>query len=296
MSYGISMNTIYLKTTRAERKGTSLSIELKRVLSLLDGRSGSDDLARRAAPSLRTKWNELISELVKGGYIVSHPGADVPEDRSAPRSGTVASATDLAYEKLRAAERVIAKLEAAAAAQKAKSDIETVRVITTLEAAAAADKAKTDIEAKAKADNQQEAERVARTAELKTSLTVATEKAAAEIRQSEEEAARAHAELQAAVTAQEKLDTKAKSNAAAKIREQQNARSYAELEAAIHAAKARSDIVEKSKSELKSKNEMHVNHTHRLRELEIENEALKKLLVEAYVKIAALNAASGIKP
>ena len=290
------MNTIYLKTAKAEREGTKLSAELKRVLSFLDGRSGSDDLAKRAAPSLRKMWNELINELVKGGYIVSNPGASIePKNRSVPKSGAAASANDLAYQKLLAAERVIAALEAAAAADKAKSGIETERVIAALEAAAAADKAKSDLEAKAKTDTQQKVERAARTAELKTFFAVAKEKAAAEIKQLEQEAARARAE-QAAATAKERLDTEAKSKDEVKKREQENARTLADLEAAIHAAKTRSDIVEKSKSELKSKPGMHANDTLRLRDLEIENEALKKLLVEAYVEIAAIKATLGIKP
>ncbi len=290
------MNTIYLKTAKAERESTKLSIKLKRVLALLDGRSGSDDLARRAAPSLRKMWSELINELVKGGYIVANPGANIePKGRSVPKSGAATSASELAYQKLLAAEQVIAALEAAAAADKAKSHIGTERVIALLETAAAMDKAKSDLEAKAKADTQRKAERAARAAELKTFFAAAKEKAAAEVKQPEQEAAHAGAEMQVAA-ARERLDTQAKSDTGAKKREQENARAFAELETAIHAAKARSDSVEKSKSELKSKDEMHMNDTLRLRELQIENEALKKLLVEAYTEIAALKATLGIKP
>jgi hypothetical protein len=300
------MNTIYLKTAKAEREVAKLSVELKRMLSLLDGRSGSDDLAKRAAPSLRTVWNGLINELVKGGYIV-------------PKPETPASANDLAHKKLSAAERVVHALETAAAADKARSDSETERVIAVLETAAAADKKKSDVEVKAKAkaiqkndvvshdpsaaagsktnlDSDAKAERAARTAELKTFFAAAKEKAAAEINQLEQEAARTRANQQAAATAREMLDTEAKSNARVEKREQENARTHAQLEAAIHASKTRSHIEEKSKSELKSKNEMHANEMLRLRDLEIENEALKRVLVEAYVEIAALKARLGITP
>ena len=287
------MNTIYLKTAKAERESIKLSVELKRVLSLLDGRSGSDDLAKRAAPSLRKMWSVLINELVKGGYIVSNPEANIePNGKSVPRSGAAASASEVAYQKLLAAERVIAALESAAAADKAKAHIGTERVIAALETAAAAEKARSDLEAKAKADTQQQAERAARAAELKTFFAVAKEKGAAEIKHAEQEGARARAEMHAPAIAKERSDTEARFSTVAKKGEQEKARDLAELETAIHAAKTRSDIADKSKSELKSRNAMHVNDTQRLRDMEIEIEALKKLLVEAYTEIAALKATS----
>ncbi|MDO8991195.1 MAG: hypothetical protein Q7U91_16340 [Sideroxyarcus sp.] len=291
------MNTIYLKTPAAEREESKLSVDLKRVLSLLDGRSGSDDLAKRAAPSLRQRWGELINELVKGGYIVSNPRASIePKNKSVPKSRAAESASDSANHKLRAAEQVVTTLETAAAADKAKSHIEADRVIAALENAAAADKAKSDLAAKAKADTQQKVESAARAAELKTQFTAAKEKAAAEIKQSEQEAARARAEMQAAAAAKEKLDTEAKSRAVAKKMEQDNARTYAEFEMAIRAAKTQSDFVEKSKSELKSKSGMSEQEALHVRTLEIENEALQRLLVEAYVEIAALKGTLGTKP
>jgi hypothetical protein len=198
---------------------------------------------------------------VKGGYIVSNPGAKIkPKDRPMSKSGTAASANYLAYQKLLGTERVIAVLEAAAAA----------------------DKAKTDLEAKAKADTQRKQEKAIRTAELKTFFAAAKEKAALEIKQLEQETARA------AAIEKERLDTEAKLNAEAKKREQENARTFAELERAINAAKTKSDIAGKFKPEPKSKTVMRVSDTLRLRELEIENEVLKQLLVAAYTEIAAI--------
>jgi hypothetical protein len=91
------MNTIYLKTAKAERESIKLSVELKRVLSLLDGRSGSDDLAKRAAPSLRKMRSVLINELVKGGVHCFQPrsqyrtegqvSAQIGSDRICERGG-----------------------------------------------------------------------------------------------------------------------------------------------------------------------------------------------------------------
>jgi hypothetical protein len=64
------MNTVFVKTTKAEREGTKLSNNLFRVLSLINGKSSSDELAKRAAPSLRKTWDELLGELLKGGYLL----------------------------------------------------------------------------------------------------------------------------------------------------------------------------------------------------------------------------------
>ena len=212
------MNTIYHKTAKAERDAARLSGELRRALNLVDGRSGVDVLAARAAPSLRMEWSKLFSELVKGGYIVPGPGA-----------GNVPTPTALAKDQLPAAKRVIAVVE----------------------------------------------------------------KAAAEIRKPDRDAVRTHAELQAATKV--KLGIEAKTNAAA-----EHARGYAALEKAINDAKTRSGIAERSRAGPESKIGMPEPETetnaNRLHALEIENEALKKLLVEAYVKILALKARLGIKP
>jgi hypothetical protein len=67
------------------------------------------------------------------------------------------------------------------------------------------------------------------------------------------------------------------------------------LEMAIHASKSRSHIEVKAKSELLSKNGMQANNALRLRDLEIKNATLKKLLVEAYLEIAVLKTTLGTK-
>lgn len=251
------MNTIYLRTAKAEREETRLSTDFKRVLSLLDGRSGSDDLAKRAAPSLRNKWGEIIGELEKRGYIVSGPEVHLePKVRPMPKSGAAAATNNLALHKLRTAERVVAALETAAATHKEKSDSET-----------------------------ELAKKAARTTEPQA--------APAELKHPNREAARVRAAMQVAAAAKSEAEAMA---AAKKKKEEENARIRAELESAIHTAKTLTLIVEQSKTELKSINKLHENDTHRLHDLETENEALKKLLVEAYMENAALKTSSGKKP
>ena len=61
--------TIFIKTAKGESEGANLSSDLKRILSLIDNKSRSDELAKRAPPSLRESWNEILNELVAGGYI-----------------------------------------------------------------------------------------------------------------------------------------------------------------------------------------------------------------------------------
>ena len=90
----MSKNAIFAKTAKAEQASTNLSIDLRRVLSYMDGKSRSDDLAKRAPPSLRKQWNELLKELVEGGYIVFNGKAKIDEKTSPrgmePKAGRIA--------------------------------------------------------------------------------------------------------------------------------------------------------------------------------------------------------------
>src|SRR5512141_1173402 len=66
-------NKVFVKTIKGEREGASLADNLKRTLSLINGYSVSGELAKRAPPSLRKSWDDLIGELLKDGYIVEIP-------------------------------------------------------------------------------------------------------------------------------------------------------------------------------------------------------------------------------
>jgi len=77
------MNTVFVKTPKAKREGAALSNNLMRVLSLIDGKSTSGELAKHAAPSLQNAWCELLNELLKGGYIVDNSEV-IPQEQIAP--------------------------------------------------------------------------------------------------------------------------------------------------------------------------------------------------------------------
>lgn len=265
----MSKNAIFIRTAKAENASADLSIDLKRVLSYMDGKSRSDDLAKRAPPSLRKQWNELLAELVDGGYIVfnAHPKAGFVN-----KPATVANANEPSHQRLSAAEQVVAELEAAAAALEDAKDSSAshgssaaARVVAELESAAAAVRpqnvetiaaamAKQEAEAIAKAEieDKQKAEKAARAAELKAFFASAKEKASAETKQMKKEAVHVRAEHEsAAAAAKAKLDAEAEAKAVAKRKEQEAARIRAEKESAAAAAKAKSESNAKAKAETK---------------------------------------------
>ncbi len=376
------MNKIFVKTARNEHKGKKLTPDLKRMLSLMDGRSRSGDLAKHAPPSLRKRWNELLNELVEGGYIVESPETDHDrktalravntKDKSIPKPGIASSANDLDFRNMSAAERVVAELEAAAAAATVRSGVDAkadakakqkndlsspsipaaAKIVAELEANAAAAKVKSDVDAKAEAEADKKAEKAARARELKAFFAAAKEKAKAEAKQMEQEAARAHAEREAAAAAakvRSVAEAKAKAEAAekdaldrakleaagaavkaktviegkakaeAKQMAEKAARDRVELETAILAAKVKSDIEAKARQEAQAGipiaasvtkqlsgdtrtykwrlkfGGMHASDSQRIRDLEIENDRLKKMLAEAYLKMEDLKASFGVK-
>lgn len=281
----MSKNAIFIRTAKAENASADLSIDLKRVLSYMDGKSRSDDLAKRAPPSLRRQWNELLAELVEGGYIVFNSKAKI-EEKTVPRDldpkaglvnkAIVVNASEPSYQRLSAADQVVAELEAAAAAleyaakhKDSSGSSAAARVVAELESAAAAArppnaetiaaaKAKQEAEAIAKAkaeiEDKQKAEKAARAAELKAFFASAKEKANAETKELKKEAARVSAEHEsAAAAAKAKSDAEAETKIEAARREQEAARVRAEKESAAAAAKAKSELNAKAKAEAKRK-------------------------------------------
>ena len=255
----MSKNAIFVRTAKAEHASANLSIDLKRVLSYMDGKSRSDDLAKRAPPSLRKQWNDLLKELVEGGYIVFNGKAKIEENLSArerdpkaefnKKQAIVEKANERSCPSLSAAEQVVAELEAAAAALDAASRVAAkaaspehnvlsgyhgasaaARVVAELESAAISAKpSQVDIHAKVNTE----------------ALVAAKTKAATEEKQKLEKAARA-AELKAFFAA-----AKEKSNAEVKQVATEAARVRAEQESV--AAKGKLTEVAEANAEAKRK-------------------------------------------
>jgi hypothetical protein len=352
----MSKNKIFVRTAKAEREGSNLSTDLKRMLALIDGKSRSGDLAKHAPPSLRKKWNELLAELVDRGFLAETPDTHIAKaTRSAPgATGSVpktgaAPANGLDFLSTPAAARV-------AAERTKQMEQKAVTARAELKAAAAAVKVTSDAEAKAAAEAREKGDQAARArADLKAYFAAEKEKARSEAKQAEQEAAHTRAQRDAAATAAKaRSDAEAKANAEAKRKEEEAARARAGLEAAVAAAKVRSDALAKAKAEAEEKDKeaararaeleaailaakagpgagaqaaqeaqlqtpvaasgrkhvssdarpyhwrikfgrMQASDAQRLHYLEIENDSLKKLLVEAYLEIETLKISLGVK-
>ena len=332
-------DVIFARTAKGEREKADLPDNLKRALLLINGQSASAELVKHTPPSLRQEWDELLGELLKGGYIAQAsappPAQAAAACKPAPRSaqfsaglfrppkvppqleaasglmtekaaklkGFFAAAREKAAAEAEQAALEMAQaratLEATAARRSANAGVkakqreeEDARARDALEVAIAAAKARSDAEAKAQAEARQRDVNAARVrAELGAATASAQAIAAAEARQRAEKTACAHAEREAAIaSAQAKATVLAKAQAEARQREEEAARTRAELESAIKAAKRRTEAGPLSRgiTSQSAEAEMPVNFTARLRDLEIENDTLKRLLSEAYKEITLL--------
>jgi hypothetical protein len=292
----MSKNKIFVKTAKGERGDASLTTDLKRMLSYMDGKSSSSDLAKRAPPSLRKKWDELLGELIEGGFISDNLEAHIvrklaqhesrPMEIPVSKPGATSPAINSGYDS--------ASPAALVAAERAKqAEQEAVHARAELEAAAAAVKVTSDAEAKAEADAKQKDEKAARAAELKAYFAAAKEKAKAEAKQARQEAERARTELDAAaVAAKARANAEAAAAAEAKHAKQEAERARAELEATANAAKARANAEAESEAKAKAEAKKREHEAARARiELEaavaaskVRSEALAKAKEEANMR------------
>jgi hypothetical protein len=250
--------TVFIKTAKAERDGSNLSSDLKRILSLIDDKSKADELTKRAPPSLRDGCMEFLGELEDGGYIRDKNKSSVEPKIAKPKSSllkmfTPKPATEQPMEELdyHSSYKVSAPNEAELAAKK-KAD-EAARIRAEMEAAVevAKNRATAEATAKAEAKARLEAENAARAKALaeadaaikaeykakKEAESAARAKASAEAKAKQESAQRLLIEAAEAKARQEakiKLEAKAKLEAAARLKEQEEAaRAKAALEAAV---------------------------------------------------------------
>lgn len=227
--------TIFIKTSKGETETSSLTGDLKRVMSLIDNKSTLDELIKHAPPSLREDLTGVMKQLVVGEYIrdkakpVVEPKIVTP--KAVPPKASVAQPATTSVEELDFTSMSAAPIVDPTVAAKQKA-AEAARERAELEAAVEAAKAKANAEAAAKAEAKarQEAEMAARAkaeAEAKAKQeAVIREQAEAKAKQ--EAAARMHAEQEAA-------RAKAALEAAAKAKAEAEAKIRAEIEAAARA-------------------------------------------------------------
>lgn len=239
--------TVYFKTAKADNAGAELSVDLKRVLAFIDDKTPSDDLVKRAPPSLRKKWNELINELVIARYLV---GKSVPVEEiiaAQPKTGTAMTPVAVAAGISRNPEPIPSAEELDA---NSKSG-EALRARAELKAFFATAKVKSEAEAKAaraEAKARQEAEKAAKVsaaAEAKVRHEAVMHEQAIQAKNeavlaANQKAALVRAELESAVLAAKlRSDADVKAKVDAKLRLEADARAKAEAKVA---AKVRQDM------------------------------------------------------
>jgi hypothetical protein len=314
--------TIYIKTAKGEQEAANLSSDLKRILSLIDSKSKADELAKRAPPSLRENWNEILSELIAGGYIVDinqthaelklakpkfnplnmfgskpaeifvpKPAAQPPTDDldfSAMSATRAPDAAELAAKQKAAAEQGRADLEASVAAAKAKANAEAAtkaQAKAKLEAEIAA-RARAEAEVKAK----QEAllrEQAETKAKQEAALKLQVQHEAARAKAAQDVAARAKSEAEARVRAEIEAAARAQQETEAKTkREAEAARLKVEQESLR--IKAELEAAAKAKAEAEAARLRAEEESARVRaELEAAKaraEAEAKALIEARIR------------
>ncbi|OIR10809.1 hypothetical protein GALL_75810 [mine drainage metagenome] len=260
--------TIYIKTDKGEHEASNLSSDLKRILSLIDNKSRADELAKRAPPSLRESWDEILGELLAGGYIIDKERPNIepriakpkfnplkmfspkPAGMFVPKPAAQPPGGDLDFSAMPSARTpdadAIAARQKADVAEKARADLEAKQksqaAAAELEASVAAAKAKANAEAAAKAQAKAklEAENAARA------------KAEAEAKAKQEALVRAQAEAKAKQEAAQRLEAmreaaraKAAQEAAARAKAEAEARVRAEIEAAARAQQEREEKIKR---------------------------------------------------
>ncbi|MBU0622488.1 MAG: hypothetical protein KJ795_11645 [Gammaproteobacteria bacterium] len=281
----MNKKTVFIKTAKGENEGANLSVDLKRVLSLIDNKSTLDEVGKRAPPSLRNELTGIFNELVVGGFIrdrdqstaepkikspkmfvpkapVAHPEAEL--DFTASTTSASSSGTSRKEDMIARARE---ELEAAVAAAKAKSNAEAT--------AKAEAKARQDAEqaarARAVAEANAQAEALARQkaqeeaqarAKLEAARIKAEQEAAARakaqadaiVRAKAETEAKVRAEIETAMRAKQEAEAKAKREAEEALRAEQAvaARIKAELEAAAKAKAAAEAEAARVRAELEA--------------------------------------------
>jgi len=331
-------DVVFTRTAKGEREKANLPDNLKRALLLIDGQSASAELVKHTPPSLRQEWDELLGELLKGGYIAKacaathereaaackpapwsvqfstglfHPpkvqqqpemASGLKMEKVAGLKGFFAAAKEKATAEAQQAALEMAQaraaLEATAARRSANAGVkaeqrekEDARARAALEVAIATAKTRSDAEAKAQAEARQRDMNAARVHAEREAMASAQAIAAVEARQRAEKAACAYAEREAVVASvQARAAELAKAQADTGQREKEAARTRAELEAAIKAAKRRTETgpISRGNTSQNAEAEIPESFAARLRDLEIENDTLKRLLSEAYQEIALL--------
>ncbi len=258
---------IFVRTGKGEdefkSKTSHLSGDIKRVLGLIDDKSTVEELTKRAAPSLRTSFDDMLQELANGVFIQDKDKDSSVLEVVIPKAmhgmPTLKMAMPDALPKDSGEELdftgVMPKVtEEALAAEEAKAKVQMAMQEQANSAKLAAEaKVHTEAEAKVKQEAEAKTRAEAETARLKAEQEAAKAKvelaaAQAKAKQEAEAKARAEAETARLKAEQEAANAKAELVAAqAKEKQEAEAKARAEaetvrLKAEQEAAKAKADM------------------------------------------------------
>jgi hypothetical protein len=93
LEWDMDSKTIFSRTSKGEdeirSKTAHLSGDIKRSLLMVDGNATFGEISKRAAPSLRSSLEQMLKELIRGGFIQEKDNAGKISKKGAP-SGMVA--------------------------------------------------------------------------------------------------------------------------------------------------------------------------------------------------------------
>lgn len=253
-------DVVFARTAKGEREKSNLPDNLKRALLLINGQSASAELLKHTPPSLRQEWDELLGELLKGGYIAKACAATHEREaaacKPAPWSAQFSAglflppkaqqqpemASGLKTEKAAGLKGFFAAAKEKATAEAQQAALEMAQARAALEATAA----RRSANARVKTELREEEDVLAHAA-LEVAIAAAKArsdaeaKTLAEARQRDANAARVCAELGAATAS-------AQVRAAAEAK-QREAFAQAEREAAVASVQARAAELAKVQSD-----------------------------------------------
>ena len=247
--------TVYIKTAKGEHEAANLSSDLKRILSLIDSKSKADELARRAPPSLRESWNEILGELIAGGYIVDKDQPQVEPKFAKPKFNPLkmfGSKPAEIFVPKPVAHPPTDDLDFSAMSHTRAPDAAELAARHKVEAAA---QARADLDAAELAAKQRMEVAERARAELEASVAAAKIKANAEAATK----AQAKARLEAEIAARARAEAEAKAKQEAMIRVQAEAKAKQEAELKLQAqheaarAKAALEVAARAKAEAESR-------------------------------------------
>lgn len=271
LEYDMDSKTIFARTSKGEdeirSKTAHLSGDIKRSLLMVDGTATFGEISKRAAPSLRSGLEEMLKELVQGGFVQEVSQSASPTKMSSSRKM-------FSSPKMSSPSKMVVPPRTAAPHKSAVDD-----------------KGENELDFASEFRSQSQAQPTAEAANSNDDAEVAAIKYSTEqakAKQESENKARANVEAQARAAAEaqarQQAEAKAPSEAEAKAKQEAEAKARAAIEIQARALEA---AREKQEAEARARIEAEAN-ARALGEAKIRQEAEARVRAEAAAKAHAL--------